>query len=124
MRPRKHPGLRYYPCRCTKCGTRRTLRQHPDSYYHRHHAKCRACGADALRVDRYRGSGKEAKRTLCYCDHYPFPHRRGSLLCMHGVMGAEGFSYYSRDEAEHIQREQLLFQQFQALQRVQLERAA
>ncbi|MEQ8793303.1 MAG: hypothetical protein RLN67_08295 [Algiphilus sp.] len=69
-----------------------------------------------MHVDAYRASGREHRRVICLCDHYPFPHRRGSLLCEAGVMGREGFSYWSRDTPEHIAREMELFDAFVAQQ--------
>ncbi|MCK5769500.1 hypothetical protein [Algiphilus sp.] len=119
MNPAAHispakPRIYYYPCRCRRCGTRKTLRMHPDHYYRRRYARCPACKADDMRVDTYRASGREAKRYLCHCDHYGFPHRRGSLLCEHGVMGREGFSQWSVGCPEHDEREHALFEAFLA----------
>lgn len=107
-------GLRYYPCRCTRCRGRVTLRHHPDWYIRRHHAHCPRCRSDTLIVDQHRPSGAEARRVTCYCTGYPFPHRRGSLLCDHGQMGAEGFNYYTRDCEEHAERERALFDEWMA----------
>lgn len=67
-----------YPCRCRRCGARRTLARQPDHY--QRVPRC-PCGA-AYRVDWYR-RGKEHKRTNCTCDGYWYTHRRGSPECYH-----------------------------------------
>lgn len=108
------PRIYYYPCRCRRCGARKTFPRHPDHYTRRRYARCPACKADDMRLDIYRATRRESRRTKCLCDHYPFIHRRGSLLCAHGVMGREGFSYWSVDAPEHIAREQELFDAFLA----------
>jgi len=59
--------------------------------------KC-ACGG-RLYEDRHRASGRERGRTTCSCDHYHFPHRRGSLFCRHGAVGQRGISFYERGNA-------------------------
>jgi hypothetical protein len=97
-----------YRCRCRHCRTRTTLRHHPEWYIRRRYARCPRCKRDALSVDSHRTSGREHRRVTRHCGHYPFPHRRASLLCEHGVMGRAGFSYWSRYEAEHIHFEQWL----------------
>lgn len=60
-----------YPCRCRRCGSRRTLAKHPEAY--RKEPTC-SCGG-TYRVDRYRRI-KEHQRTTCRCLLYWFPHRR------------------------------------------------
>ena len=75
--------MRAFPCRCRKCGHRRTLRQEPDRQ------RC-YCGG-TFRVDWYRRN-KEHKRTNCRCSAYPWsisngPHRRGSPLCYYRSSG-------------------------------------
>lgn len=67
--------LKQFPCRCRKCGKRRTLSMRPEHYYRESYAKCKACGG-SLRVDWYR-KGKEHKGNTCYCNGYWFPHRKG-----------------------------------------------
>lgn len=92
--------MKRYPCRCRKCGARRTLAHKPDETLNT--CKCGvcrklreqdreaplhcACGG-TYRVDWYR-RGKEHKRTACYCSGYHWsigngPHRKGSLQCYH-----------------------------------------
>lgn len=44
---------------------------------------CRKCGNRSYRIDYYRQTGAEAKKQTCYCDSYPYPHRRGSKDCKH-----------------------------------------
>lgn len=97
-----------YPCRCPDCGARRTTRHHPTSYWgaNARHGLCpHGCGS-VLRVDTYRRT-REHKRRTCRCDHYHFPHRRGSLHCQHGRAGREGFPFFARstqDFAESAER--------------------
>lgn len=65
-----------YPCRCRRCGARRTLAKHPDEY--RREPKCACSGS--YRVDWYRRS-KEHKRAACYCSGYPWSiHNAGHQL--------------------------------------------
>lgn len=64
----------HFPCRCRKCGARRTIRKPPDEYVRRA-PRC-SCGG-RLRVDWHR-KFKEGKRYRCDCGAWWFPHRRGS----------------------------------------------
>jgi hypothetical protein len=60
--------------------------------------KC-ACGGH-LYEDRHRVKRERAKgRGTCYCEHYPFPHRRKSLFCAHGALGRLGIPFYDRNTA-------------------------
>lgn len=92
-----------YPCRCRSCGSRRTLRQHPDHYTRR--APACGCGG-AYRVDTFRQL-REHKRNACTCGGYPFKHRRGSLYCQHGAAGAVGLCFFMALEDPHWTRDQL-----------------
>lgn len=85
---------RGFPCRCPKCGARRTTRHKPESYWgsSARFAWCpqgcfRYDSGDrvrvVVRVDVYR-LRKEHKRNNCSCDGYPFQHRRRSLHCAKG----------------------------------------
>lgn len=65
-----------YRCRCRQCDGRRTLTKHPDFYVRL--PRCIVCGGKDWRVDWYRTSRIEAKRTTCFCIGRAFPHRRGS----------------------------------------------
>jgi len=85
-----------YPCRCRRCGARRTLAREP--HLMRNTCRCPECrklreqGREAplhcdcggtYRVDWYR-RGKEHKRAACYCSGFPWeidgaPHRKGSF---------------------------------------------
>lgn len=74
-----------YPCRCRKCGARKTLAKHPDLYLLRRFAKC-ACGGD-MYADHYRRK-KEHKRTRCNCDGLSFPHRKAcTVWCKNHLTG-------------------------------------
>lgn len=103
---------RAFACRCRRCRTRVTLRQHPERYMHRRHCRCPRCGADALSVDQHRTSGREHKRTNCTCGHYPWPHRRGSLLCAHGAMGRHGYCWWTRNDPAHRDAEETLLNEY------------
>lgn len=94
-----------YPCRCRKCGARRTLARRPEEMVNR--CKCETCtelreqDRDAplhcscggtYRVDWYR-RGKEHLKAACYCEGYPWaidnaPHRRGSPECFYATGSA------------------------------------
>lgn len=96
-----------FPCRCRRCGARRTLAQLP--HLMRNLCKCAVClklrqqnreaplhcdCGGTYRVDWYRRS-KEHKRTNCTCGGYPWsitngPHRRGSLECYYHAHPSTG----------------------------------
>ena len=69
--------------RCRKCGGRRTLPKHPDSYL-RKPPRCRTpgCKSHEYRVDRYRET-KEIGVRGCRCNGYHFPHHKGRGACLH-----------------------------------------
>ncbi|ULQ45941.1 hypothetical protein JN531_012610 [Flagellatimonas centrodinii] len=95
------------PCRCAVCKRRRTLRMEPEHYYRQHHAMC--CG-QLLRIDWYRYTGAEHRATVCHCGAYigrePYPHRKGSLFCDHGIAARAGFSFADAGHSEYLQWEQ------------------
>lgn len=90
--PRRHGRWKTgYACRCwnRKCdayGSRVTRRLHPDHYHgaNKRYGNCRCCGR-SLSVDWYRTSGSEKRANMCKNSTcaYPFPHRKGSLYCIH-----------------------------------------
>lgn len=66
-------------CRCSHCGSRRTLARHPDTYVRV--PPCRSCGRKRWRVDRYRDR-VELARKPCDCGYgYAFPHAKGRGWC-------------------------------------------
>jgi hypothetical protein len=69
-----------YPCRCKRCRGRKTFKRHPADY--KVQKRC-SCGGE-YSVDSYR-LRKEHKLTLCHCEAYWFPHRRGSGTCIQVV---------------------------------------
>lgn len=83
-----------YPCRCSRCRTRRTFRKHPESY--RDVPRC-SCGGE-FHVDQYR-LRKEHKRVKCNCDLWWFPHRRGSHRQAEQYLMREYEDRYCRAEA-------------------------
>jgi len=90
------------PCRCSDryCRARKTLAKHPDEYSHaqRRFKLCPVCPRE-LSPDKFRMS-VESKKQTCWCDHYPFPHRAGSLFCTEGALGKQGISFYNRNDPE------------------------
>lgn len=85
--------MRAYPCRCTKCRTRQTLKRQPTDYYP--HRVCVICGSD-LKVDWYRRN-QEHKRVLCRCYGYHYPHRKaGGVWCEHHPTGPTEEDYIQR----------------------------
>ena len=64
------------PCRCKKCGTRKTLKRHPDNYLR---VPACSCGHRQWYVDEWGIKG-------CTCYSYSFMHRRGSGYCVHGKL--------------------------------------
>lgn len=72
--------------RCSRCEARRTLARHPDEYIRV--PRCRSCGHNRYRVDRYRAKVERNRNLTCCpgrgaCYGYSFPHRRGSGYCCH-----------------------------------------
>lgn len=95
------------PCRCSRCGRRRTLSQPPEHYVQRVRATC--CGR-LLRIDWYRYTGGEGAAQRCTCQGYMgqrgecFPHRRGSLFCQRGgAAWAAGFDWSCRNTDEFLE---------------------
>ncbi|MCX6738702.1 MAG: hypothetical protein NT098_01460 [Candidatus Parcubacteria bacterium] len=82
--------MKRFPCRCKKCGARKTFNFHPDSY--QKPKKC-SCGGE-YRVDWYRKK-KENKKAKCLCDGYHFPHRKGSKWCRYykGELSDDDYRY-------------------------------
>ncbi|QJB22127.1 hypothetical protein XccvBFoX7_gp69c [Xanthomonas phage FoX7] len=70
-----------YPCRCSACGRRRTLRKQPEEYRRAPRCKSR-CNPGTLRIDWYRIAAEWHARP-CTCDEYTFPHARGRGYCKH-----------------------------------------
>ena len=73
--------------RCRRCGARRTLAKHPDTYMPGRAPRCRGggCRSREYRVDHYRQRhevGKHAPKP-CRCLGYSFPHYRGRGWCDH-----------------------------------------
>jgi hypothetical protein len=58
----------------------------------RYYRKPTCCGI-ILTVDAYRTKVEKHPKRTCCCDNYPFPHRKGSLFCVHGTAG---LSFYER----------------------------
>lgn len=67
--------------RCSHCDARRTLNRHPDDYIRV--PRCRSCGQNRYRVDKYRARFERGPKHRCTCYRYHFPHRRGSGYCDH-----------------------------------------
>lgn len=71
-----------HPCRCKRCGARRTLAKRPEDYASKPHC---ACGG-TYRVDQYRKK-VEHKRQGCRCSGFPWDngtHRKGSASPSNG----------------------------------------
>lgn len=73
------------PCRCKSCGTRKTLKRHPD-----HYIKIPSCGCGSKNwyIDNYRINieSKLSTENRCDCIAYNFPHRKTSGYCVHGKL--------------------------------------
>lgn len=67
-------------CRCTYCGSRRTLARHPDHYIRT--PPCRTCGRKRWRVDRYRMAVELKRKPCTCCTVYVFPHAKGRGWCI------------------------------------------
>lgn len=67
--------MKKFPCRCRKCGARKTFRKHPDDYVREHECSC----GGTYRVDNYRRT-REHLKTICRCNGVYYPHRKGSIL--------------------------------------------
>lgn len=82
-----------WPCRCTACGARRTLRKHPDDYIRRpprcrygcriRDAQGRTLRFAPLRIDWWRIAKEWGARPCYWCGGYSFPHARGRGYCEH-----------------------------------------
>lgn len=73
-----------YPYRCRRsiCRKRVTFRKRIEHYTRTR--LCPVCGHDSLSLDL--AKRREAKRNVCYCDGYHFPHRKGSApWCKHAT---------------------------------------
>jgi hypothetical protein len=66
-----------FHCRCRKCDARKVLRFKPEEY--KVQPQC-ICGRRDFRVDRYMQT-RDTKTNACFCEGYPFKHRRSSLYC-------------------------------------------
>lgn len=64
-----------YPYRCTShdCRARRTLAKHKDRY--QTEPRCEICGGNLVHDPEVR---RRAKRDVCRCDGYHYPHRKGT----------------------------------------------
>lgn len=91
-----------WPTRCGKCRRRYSKAMNLTQYVREHHKRCanKRCGGN-LYVDNYR-LRKERGRNVCACDHYHFPHRRGSLYCRDGRMGKHGVPHYMASTQEAL----------------------
>lgn len=89
--------MRGYPCRCSKCRTRRTLSKLPNQYKIEKFAKCMIHGCDGeMRVDWHRKK-KEHKKNLCSCYGYSFVHRKGGgVWCEQHPTGPTEQDYIDR----------------------------
>jgi hypothetical protein len=69
--------------RCSHCEARRTLARKLADYVRV--PRCRRCGRNRYRVDRWRHKHERGKKPTCtrWDCLYGFPHRRGSRLCLH-----------------------------------------
>lgn len=82
-----------WPCRCSKCGARKTLNMMPHQYKLDKHRAC-LCGGE-LRVDWYRK--KQENKAPCKCDGYHYPHRKGGgVWCKHHPTGPSEQDYLNR----------------------------
>ena len=91
-----------WPCRCSKCGARKTLNMMPHQYKLDKHRNC-LCGGE-LRVDWYRK--KKENKAPCKCDGYHYPHRKGGgVWCKNHPTGPSEQDYLNRygDYAETSQ---------------------
>lgn len=91
-----------WPCRCSKCGARKTLNMMPHQYKLDKRRTC-LCGGE-LRVDWYRK--KKENKAPCKCDGYHYPHRKGGgVWCKHHPTGPSEQDYLNRygDYAETSQ---------------------
>jgi hypothetical protein len=67
-----------YPCRCSKCGARRSLAQRPDQYFR---PPACDCGSRMWYLDAYRLRVEMDSKLKCNCSSYHFPHRHKSKMC-------------------------------------------
>jgi len=70
-----------FPCRCSNCRTRRSLRRRPADYIRQ--PACAVCGKRNWYIDRYRIKVEMAYSRSCNCGGYHFIHRKGSKYCDH-----------------------------------------
>lgn len=86
-----------YPCRCRKCGARKSFKRKPTDYFRE--KKC-SCGG-TYRIDWYR-KNREFKGKVCYCGELvgkngPYPHRPGSSVwCREHPTGPTEQDYIER----------------------------
>lgn len=95
--------MRGYPCRCSKCKSRRTLAKLPHQYIIQWHAQCKLPGCDGvMRVDWHR-KNKEHKKNLCSCIGYSFKHRKGGgVWCEQHSTGPTNQDYIDRYGPEAV----------------------
>ena len=92
--------VKRWPCRCNKCGARKTLAMHPNSYQREKYVTC-GCGG-RFRVDQYRKK-KEHKQRKCHCNGYHFPHRAGGgVWCHKHPTGPSEQDYADRYGEEYV----------------------
>jgi len=84
-----------YPYRCSKPGCRKriALKQKIEQYVDG--KNCPACGKDSLKLDT--NKRREGRRMRCSCDGYHFPHRKGSLWCIHSTIVPTDDDHRNRD---------------------------
>ena len=71
-----------YRCGTRTCQTRKSLPHLIDWYIRR--PVCPSCKGNTLRLDKWRMQHEVGKGApTCTCDGYHFPHREGSLWCIH-----------------------------------------
>lgn len=72
------------PCRCTKCGARKSIRACRIKELKKiseWHPKCQKCGNKKWRIDKWRIKNELGINPSCDCGAYHFRHRKGGGYC-------------------------------------------
>ena len=71
-----------FPCRCSKCGARKTLSTNPAECVLTDFVPQCKCGSTAWRVDQYRIKKEWGEENTCRCAGLQYPHKPGSTGCI------------------------------------------
>lgn len=89
-----------FPCRCSKCKTRKTLPRRPETYVQA--PKCWNCKNRKWFIDSYRVS-KNPKDSgeVCCCAGRILPHRKAQKGCIYHRDNVEALKLVAENNAEH-----------------------